>query len=112
MSYNVFADMGFENPEEELLKSEIISELRSLIDTKQMTTQQVAERWHLEPSLLPEIFCGGWGDYSVERLLQFATALGGTVRVTIECYGESPDVALNSHDTAPAEEAKTLVLTA
>ncbi len=111
MSYNVFADMGFENPEEELLKSEIISGLRSLIDAKQMTTQQVAERWHMEPASLPELFRGGWGDYSINQLLSFAAVLGGTVRVTIECYGESHDGVMNSHDAAP-DEAKTLVLTA
>ncbi len=111
MSYNVFADMGFENPEEELLKSEIISGLRSLIDEKQLSTQQVAERWHIEPASLPELFRGGWGDYSLNQLLGFVTALDGIVRVTIECYAKYPHAVIDSHDTAP-DEAKTLVLTA
>ena len=111
MSYNVFADMGFENPEEELLKSEIVSALRSLIDEKKLTVQQVAERWHMEPSLLPELFRGSWGEYSVSQLLRLAAALGGTLRVSLECYEENRDFVSDSPDSVP-EEAKRLALTA
>lgn len=44
----------------------------------------------------------------MERLLQFASALGGTVRVLIDSH----DVLIDSQDAAPDEEAKTLALTA
>lgn len=101
MGYNVFADMGFENPEEELMKSEIISSLRALIDEKHLTQEQVAARWRIEPLAVAELLRGHWGDYSVNQLLGFANALGRTVRIIID-----------SHDVAPDEEAKTLVLTA
>ena len=100
MGYNVFTDMGFENPEEELTKSEIISSLRALIAEKNLTTEQVAARWSMEPSAVPELLRGHWGDYSVNQLLGFANALGRTVRIIID-----------SRDAAP-DEAKTLVLTA
>ncbi len=111
MSYNVFADMGFEHPEMELLKCEIVRSLRDLLREKKITNEAASQLWGIPAAKVPPLFRGDWEDYSVERLLQFASALGGTVRVTIECYGESHDGVMNSQDAAP-DEAKTLVLTA
>jgi len=101
MSYHVFADMGFENPEEEQTKSDIISSLRGLIEAKHLSTSQVAARWNIEPDAVTELLRGHWGSYSVDHLLRFANALNRNVRIIID-----------SHDVAPDEEAKTLVLTA
>jgi predicted XRE-type DNA-binding protein len=101
MGYNVFEDMGFENPEEELMKSEIVSSLRRLIDEKHLTMEQVATHWSMDSSAVSELLRGHWGDYSITQLLRFANALGGTLRIIID-----------SRDVAPHEEAKTLVLTA
>ena len=100
VSYNVFADMGFENPEEELLKSGIISSLRTLIEEKPLTMKQVTSLWRMEASAVAELLRGHWGDYPVERLFQFAAALERNVRVTID-----------SQDTMPGEQARTLVRT-
>lgn len=100
MGYNVFEDMGFENPEEELLKSEIVSSLRALVSEKYLTHEQVATQWGMEPSEVAELLRGHWGSYSVNQLLVFANALGHTVHVVID-----------SRDAAPDEKARTLVLT-
>ncbi len=40
MSYNVFADMGFEHPEMELLKCEIVRSLRDLLSEKKSQMRQ------------------------------------------------------------------------
>jgi len=100
MSHNVFADMGFKDPEEELLKSEIISSLRALVNEKHLTYEQVGTQWSVEPSEVTELLRGHWGDYSVNQLLGFANALGRIVRIIID-----------SRDAAPEEKARTLVLT-
>ncbi len=71
MGYNIFADMGFENPEEELMKSEIISSLRALIDEKHLTQEQVAARWRMEPSTVAELLHGHWGTI---RLINFSVS--------------------------------------
>ncbi len=101
MGYNVFEDMGFEHPEEELLKSEIVSSLRALVHEKHLTQEQVGIQWNMEPSEAAELLHGHWGSYSVNQLLGFANALGRTVRIIID-----------SRDAAPEEKARTLVLTA
>lgn len=100
MGYNVFEDMGFEAPEEDLLKSEIISSLRALVNEKQLNHEQVGTQWSMEPSEVAELLRGHWGSYSVNHLLVFANALGHTVHVVID-----------SQDDALEGKGRTLVLT-
>ena len=42
-SGNVFADLGLPNPEEELLKAQIVRTLDHLITEKRLTPQQAAD---------------------------------------------------------------------
>jgi hypothetical protein len=45
-SGNVFADLGFANPEEELLKAKLIREIRSIIKTpKTHSSQSCCHTW-------------------------------------------------------------------
>ena len=41
-SGNVFADLGFANPEEELLKAKLIREIRSIIKRRKLTQAKAA----------------------------------------------------------------------
>ena len=41
-SGNVFADLGFANPEEELLKAKLIREIRSIIKRRKLTQTKAA----------------------------------------------------------------------
>lgn len=94
MSYNVFADMGFPNPEEELAKARLVHCLRELIEDKRLTEQRAAALFGLTPPELSRLLWhGGWGDYSVEQLRRFICAV-------------DPDAVLED------EEAQTLALTA
>jgi len=101
MSYNVFADMGLPNPEEELTKARLVLLLGKVIEEKGLTREQAAQRLGIETVALSSLLDGVWDDYSTDDLFRFANALGRTVRIIID-----------SHDVAPDEEAKTLVLTA
>ncbi len=101
MSYNVFADMGFENPEEELLKARLVHTLGKVISEKELTHEEAAQRLKIAPVALSELLDGVWDAYSTHDLLRFANALNRNVRIIID-----------SRDVAPDEEAKTLVLSA
>ncbi len=101
MSHNVFADMGLPNPEEELTKARLVLLLGKIIQQKELTSEQAAARLGIESQTLADLLDGHWDDFSTSDLFQFANALGRTVRITID-----------SQDTAPGEQARTLVLTA
>ena len=100
-SGNVFADLGLPNPEEELLKAQIVRTLDHLITEKRLTPQQAAGTLGVEPSDLALLLRGRWNDYSVERLLRCVNALRRNVSIVID-----------SQDVAPDEEARTQVLAA
>ena len=42
-SGNVFADLGFANPEEELLKAQLVREIRDLLKRRRLTQAKAAE---------------------------------------------------------------------
>jgi predicted XRE-type DNA-binding protein len=42
-SGNVFADLGFENPEEDLAKSNLIAKISRIVRTKKLTQTKVAQ---------------------------------------------------------------------
>ena len=41
-SDNVFADLGFENPEEEMLKAKLVREIRAVIKSRRLTQTKAA----------------------------------------------------------------------
>ena len=100
-SGNVFADLGLPNPEEELLKAQIVRTLDHLITEKRLTPQQAAGVLGIAKPDLDLLLRGRWSAYSVERLLRFVNAFRRNVRILID-----------SHDVAPNEVARTEVLAA
>jgi predicted XRE-type DNA-binding protein len=45
---NVFADLGFENPEEELIKAKLVRELRGILKRRKLTQTQAAAKLGLK----------------------------------------------------------------
>ena len=94
MGYNVFAEMGFENPAEELLKSHLVTALRDRVTEKQLTHEEVASLWNLPPSEIASLLRGRWEDYSVEQLYRFNDALSRNVnvrRLIVNCVPASDE---------------------
>ena len=82
-SGNVFADLGYPDAEEHLLKSEIVSNIYSIIQTRGFDGAEVAERLGLTPEELEKLLRGHFRGYSVERLLRMVNALGSDVQIVI-----------------------------
>lgn len=101
MSYNVFADMGLANPEDELMKARLVHLLSKVIAEKGLMPEEAARQLKIAPAALSDLLEGVWNGYSTSDLFRFANALNRNVRISID-----------SRDVAPEEEAKTLVLTA
>ena len=98
MGYNVFNDMEMPDPETELAKAEIVSQLRALLTENELTEAAAAKQWGISEAEVVSLLQGHWGEYSVERLLRFVNRLDRNVRIVIE-----------THDIAAGEKAKTLV---
>lgn len=83
MSENVFADLGFENPEEELLKARLVGAISQLIKQRGLTQEIAGERMGLKQPKVSALLKGHWEGYSVERLLRFVEELNGGYRLIV-----------------------------
>lgn len=87
-SGNVFADLEFDNPEEELLKAELARRIATVIQERGLTQAQAAKAMGINQPKVSDIFRGRTAGYSVERMMRFLVLLGCNVRIAIEGPGD------------------------
>ena len=77
-SGNVFADLGFPPAEASILaiRSDLIAQLRLLIERKQWTQAQAAEHLGITQSRVSDLIRSKWDKFSVDMLLVFAARAG------------------------------------
>jgi predicted XRE-type DNA-binding protein len=69
-SGNVFADLGFDNPDEELLKAKLAREIRAIIKRRRLTQAKSAELLEMKQPDVSAIATGRTGKFSIDRLVR------------------------------------------
>ena len=82
-SGNVFADLGFPNPDQELLKARLTLQIFRVIKKRQLTQAQAGEILGIKQPHVSGLMRGRSGNFSVERLVEFLTALGHDVEIRV-----------------------------
>lgn len=82
-SGNVFADLGFDNPEEELLKAKLAREVRAIIKRRRLTQAKAAELLGMKQPDISAIVTGRTGKFSIDRLVRCLDRLDYKVEVII-----------------------------
>lgn len=82
-SGNVFADLGLPHPERELLKARLTLQIYRLIKARSLTQAQAGEILGVRQPQVSALMRGQSGTFSVERLMDFLTALGQDVEITV-----------------------------
>ncbi len=82
-SNNVFADLGFENSEEELLKSDLTAEIASVIKKRKLTQTEAAKILGVDQPRISSLLSGRLDLFSVEMIMHFLTALGRDIQVVV-----------------------------
>ena len=82
-SGNVFADLGFDEPEEELAKAQLTSLITTIIDRKGWSATQAASALDMDETKLSSLLRGGFGDVSTAQLFRVLTALDHNVEITV-----------------------------
>jgi predicted XRE-type DNA-binding protein len=82
-SGNVFADLGFANPEEELLKAKLIREIRAIIKRRKLTQAKAAVLLGLKQPDVSAIITGRVGKFSLDRLVRCLDRLDYKVDVVV-----------------------------
>jgi predicted XRE-type DNA-binding protein len=75
-SGNVFADLGFRNAEERLLKANLATKIAQLIEAKRWTQAQTAQRIALDQPKVSRLLRGQLSAFSADRLLAILNRLG------------------------------------
>jgi predicted XRE-type DNA-binding protein len=83
-SGNIFADLGFANPERERLKADLTLRIYRLIKERGLTQATAGEILGIKQPHVSELMRGHSGAFSVERLMEFLTALGQDVEITVK----------------------------
>ena len=90
-SGNVFADLGFQDSEERLLKAELAAKIAQLIQKKGLTQAQTAERTALDQPKVSRLLRGQLSGFSADRLFAILNRLGHSVEVRISATERAPE---------------------
>jgi predicted XRE-type DNA-binding protein len=80
---NVFADLGFERPEEELLKAQLVREIREIIKRRSLTQAKAADLLSLKLPDVSAMVTGRVHKFSLEQLLRCARRLDQDIAIVI-----------------------------
>lgn len=82
-SGNVFADLRFNNPEEELLKAKLVREIRAIIKRKKLTQTKAATLLGLKQPDVSALVTGRVGKFSIDRLVRCLDRMDYKVDVVV-----------------------------
>ena len=87
-SGNVYADLGYEDPEEMLLKAHLVMRLSQAIKAKGLNQYQAAEVLGIDQPKISALVRGRFRGYSLERLFKFLNAFDLDVEVNVKSKPE------------------------
>ena len=83
-SGNVFTDLGLPNPEQELLKARLTLQIYKIVKARGLTQTQAGEILGIKQPHVSALMRNRAGNFSVGRLMEFLTALGQDVEITVK----------------------------
>lgn len=88
-SGNVFADLGFAGPDEELTRAQLASRIRQIIERRRLTQMAAASLMGIDQPKVSALLNGRLANFSSDRLMRLLTALGQDVEITVKAKPRS-----------------------
>ena len=82
-SGNVFADLGIENSDEYMAKSELAAEILRIVQRRRLTQAEAAKLLGIRQPKVSELLRGRLDGFSTDRLLRFIIRLGYDVQIRL-----------------------------
>src|ERR1700755_3119458 len=82
-SGNVFADLGFANPEEELLRAKLVREIRGIIKRRKLTQTKAAAMLGLKQPDVSALVTARVGKFSIDLLVRCLNRMDYKVDVVV-----------------------------
>ena len=83
-SGNVFADLGLPNADQELMKARLTLQIARIIKDRGLTQTEAARILGIQQPHVSALARNRAGNFSVGRLIDFLTALGHDVEITVK----------------------------
>jgi predicted XRE-type DNA-binding protein len=83
-SGNVFADLCFDNPEEMLLKSELVRQINNTIKDRSLNPAQTRDLLHINEDMLSDLSKGRLTELTIENLFRYLNILGRDLEVVLK----------------------------
>jgi len=83
-SGNVFADLGLPNADQELMKARLTLQIAGIIRHRGLTQAEAAKILGIQQPHVSALARNRTGNFSVGRLIEFLTALGQDVEITVK----------------------------
>ncbi len=90
-SGNVFADLGFADAGERMLKAQLAARIAELIEQKGWTQARTAEATGLDQPKVSHLLRGRLSGFSADRLFSILNRLGHSVEVRISAKERAPE---------------------
>jgi len=88
MGQNVYADLGFEDAEEMLIKAALVSRIDQIIEERGLTQEQAATLMGLDQPKVSALLCGRFQGFSMDRIFRLLVALDNDVSIVIKPKSE------------------------
>jgi predicted XRE-type DNA-binding protein len=83
-SGNVFADLGFADAGEHLIKAGLVVKIERIIRQRKLTQAAAAQLMGIDQPKVSAMLAGQFRGYSVERIMRFLVALGNDVEIVVK----------------------------
>ena len=84
VSNNVFADLGFENPEEMATRAELTYRIYELVKQRGLKPKEAAAILNVAQADVTALMSGKFNDFSIDRLLRMLTRLDQVITIQIK----------------------------
>jgi predicted XRE-type DNA-binding protein len=82
-SGNVFADLGFDQPDDELAKAKLAVHIWKIIKDRKLTQVAAGKLMGLDQPKVSALLNGRLANFSSDRLMRFLAALGADVDIVV-----------------------------
>lgn len=103
-SGNVFADLGFPNPEEHLAKARLVQRISEVIKERELTQKQAGAILDIDQAKVSKLIRGRLCEFSTSTLMEYLTRLDQDVEIVVRPKPSSRERA-SLHVTIPEEQA-------
>jgi predicted XRE-type DNA-binding protein len=83
-SGNVFQDIGVPNPEEHLVKAQLVFRIDGIVKERRLKQIEVAHLLGIRQPDVSKMLRGQFRQFSVERLMRFLVALNQDVEIVVK----------------------------